>query len=156
MEIKEVIKDDRYLGALHFRTVPNLPSQDKSIIRKWCSFKIKSKLRMNKQSKLTFERFIAFFTHAWQAWKKQVTSWHRHSCRWAEWALFWGVGVFRSSAIQERAVNKSYDKRGNYIPSLPSTCTVVISSTEKGLVVSHWSVTNQTVLALVRAMFSKP
>lgn len=35
-----------------------------------------------------------------------------------EWALFWGVGVFRSSAIREQALNKSYD-RGNYIPSLP-------------------------------------
>lgn len=143
-------------------TVPNLPSQDKSIIRKWCSFRIKSELRTNKPA---FEWFIAFYTC--------ITSMEKNVCFITasqvdtgtvadeqSVLLSWGVGVFRSSSIQEKALNKSYDKKEEItclhcqIPAPFTVLVVVISNTEKGLVLSHWSVTDQIVVRFLLAASS--
>lgn len=85
---------------------------------------------MNKQVKPAFKWFIAFNTCI-PSMEKNVCFITPSQVDTGTVAdeqsvlLSWVVGVFRSSSIQEQALNKSYDKkRGNYMPSLPNTCTL--------------------------------
>lgn len=134
--------------------VPNLSSRNKSISRKWCSFRIKPNPRMNKHVIPAFEWFMVFSHMHYKTGKKcvfydGVTSWHQHSCRWAECTLSWGESGF-STAVPSR--NKDWTRSTvkeeiTYLHcqiAAPSTVlVVVISSAERGLVVSYWSVANQ-------------
>lgn len=117
---------------------------------------------MNKHVNPAFEWFMVFSHMHYKPGKKcvfydGVTSWHQHSCRWAECTLSWGESGF-STAVPSR--NKDWTRSTvkeeiTYLHcqiAAPSTVlVVVISSAERGLVVSYWSVANQIVFRTMAA-----
>lgn len=147
MEIKGVIKDDKLFQIYHRI----------SIIRNLCSLRIESKLRLSKQIKAAFKLFIDFSLMHYQHGKNAfLLRYHKltpgstvadeQSVLCVRELGFPASPPCRNKHWTSATVKEEITYLDCQIPAPFTVLVVIISSTVKGLVFVHWSVTDQTTL----------